>query len=495
MKAWSARPLGPTTLLALLFGLPALASQSQILQDASRLEVQGQFKMAATCLERALENPSLSPADRSQLLFERDRLDRIKIDFPLTKEALFDDLRKAVKGLTSEEFEAWISEGRFDSRTIDRELRFMVSSVSNLFWRYPELSRRRLPPKNSAAYERRVLESCESIRSTAVRERRPYVLPKQFEVAMTVTAQPNAAPDGQTVRAWLPIPREFPFQSGYQLIASSTPVLNTDPPHSTIRSVLLEQAARKDRPTPFRIQYRYTSCGVWFDLKAQPGEPLALPGPELRKYTSEAPHIVFTTEMRSLSEKIAAGETNPCLKARRFYNWIAENIKYSYAVEYSTIRNLGDYCRDRGYGDCGQEALLFMTLCRLNGIPARWQSGWSTFPGAKSIHDWTEIYVAPHGWVPVDPYMGIFAMRYATSLKTAQRLKIRDFYFGGLDQYRLSANSDHNQELSPPKKSMRSDPVDFQRGELEWNGQNIYLDKYSWNLTVTERGWPPGHVE
>src|SRR2546430_10087540 len=33
--------------------------------------------------------------------------------------------------------------------------------------------------------------------------------------------------------------------------------------------------------------------------------------------------------------------------------------------------------------------------------------------------------------------------------------------------YRMAANSDHNQTLKPPKQSMRSDDVDFQRGELE----------------------------
>ena len=101
--------------------------------------------------------------------------------------------------------------------------------------------------------------------------------------------------------------------------------------------------------------------------------------------------------------------------------------------------------------------MLFITLCRLNSIPARWQSGWNTVPGGKTIHDWSEIYLAPYGWMPVDPYMGIFAMRYATALSAAQRREIRDFYFGGLDQYRMAANSDHNQALKPPKQSMRSE--------------------------------------
>ena len=127
-----------------------------------------------------------------------------------------------------------------------------------------------------------------------------------------------------------------------------------------------------------------------------------------------------------------------------------------------------------------------MTLCRYNGIPARWQSGWFTFPGGKTIHDWTEIYIRPWGWIPVDPYMGIFATRYMNALTDKQKEEVRSFYFGGLDQYRMAANSDHCQELDPPKRSLRSDNVDFQRGELEGGNSNIYFDKYSYDLEVNE---------
>ena len=127
-----------------------------------------------------------------------------------------------------------------------------------------------------------------------------------------------------------------------------------------------------------------------------------------------------------------------------------------------------------------------MALCRLNGIPARWQSGWDTFPNATTIHDWCEIYLAPYGWMPVDPYMGIYAMRYATTLKEDQRREIRDFFFGGQDWYRMAANSDHSQTLTPPKRSMRSDDVDFQRGELESGDHNIYFNQYSHHLDWKE---------
>jgi hypothetical protein len=88
--------------------------------------------------------------------------------------------------------------------------------------------------------------------------------------------------------------------------------------------------------------------------------------------------------------------------------------------------------------------------------------------------------------MPVDPYKGIFAMRYANALTPEQKREVRDFYFGGLDYYRMAANSDHNQPLVPAKQSMRSDDVDFQRGELEWDNHNIYFDQYSYDLTWKE---------
>ena len=55
----------------------------------------------------------------------------------------------------------------------------------------------------------------------------------------------------------------------------------------------------------------------------------------------------------------------------------------------------------------------------------------------------------------------------------------------------MAANSDHNQTLNPPKRSMRSDNVDFQRGELEWGDHNIYFDKYSHSLSYTEEKLTP----
>jgi transglutaminase-like putative cysteine protease len=460
--------------------------QSNLLEQASRLEQNGHFKRAASLLTNSLANYKPSDGERKAIEFELDRLARIKQDFPLTKKQLFAELKKSLKELTSHEFELWINEGRFDSREIDGERFFMVSSVSNLFFRYPSLNTRRRPPKQTATYEKAVWENCVQIEAAARTNNKPYVLPKRFHVTMTVTADADAAPAGQTISAWLPIPRRYPFQDEFQLCSSSSPIRHQDPDQSSIRAIFLQQPATSRKPTQFKIEYNYTTWGVFFDIDPSKIQSADSTATELKTFKTQAPHIAFTPEMLALSSNIAGAEPNPCLRAKKFYDWIADHIQYSYAIEYSTIRNIGEYCRSKAYGDCGQEALLFITLCRLNGIPARWQSGWNTFPGAKSIHDWSEIFLAPYGWIPVDPYMGVFAMRYANSLSPEQKRELRDFYFGGLDQYRMAANSDHCQTLTPDKNSMRSDNVDFQRGELEWDNHNIYFDHYSWELNREE---------
>jgi transglutaminase-like putative cysteine protease len=307
---------------------------------------------------------------------------------------------------------------------------------------------------------------------------------------MTVKAEANAAPAGETIRAWLPVPRAFPHQKDFAVISSSPAVTKLAPEDSPIRTAYFEQVAEKDKPTAFTLEYSYAGYGVWFDLKPEEVKPYDKNDAAVREFTREGPHVAFTDGIKELSAQVVGAEKNPVVAARRIYNWITENIKYSYALEYSTIRNISEYCATKGYGDCGQAALLFITLCRYNDIPARWQSGWLTMPGGKTIHDWTEISIQPYGWVPVDPYMGVFAMQYFSGPEEARK-EIRDFYFGGLDQYRMAANSNHSQEFSPPKQSMRSDNVDFQRGEMEFGNTNIYFDKYSYRLDIKEREKTP----
>jgi hypothetical protein len=48
----------------------------------------------------------------------------------------------------------------------------------------------------------------------------------------------------------------------------------------------------------------------------------------------------------------------------------------------------------------------------------------------------------------------------------------------------LIVNDDIGAPLIPAKKFFRSEPWDFQRGELEWQGGNLYFDQWRYKMEV-----------
>jgi transglutaminase-like putative cysteine protease len=471
-----------TGLLSLILAFSAFA-QTNVIAQASQLELKGDFKQACALLNDTISQGQSSPDELKALHWELDRMQRIRKDYNYTHYDLYNDLKAAVKNLTPSEFDDWVNRGWFNERTIDGQNRFFHNEVSNFFFRHPEFAAREIPPPHNGHHERLTLKIVKAIEQAANEEKTPYVLPKTLIATMNLTVNSGVASNGEIIRAWVPIPRHYPFQYDFKLLSSSVPPKSIATEDSPIRSIYFEEPARANHPTEFSYEFEYTIRGVHFNLDPAKITPFDTNDAELEKFTQQQPEIVFTPGIKELSAKIVGDEKNPMLRAKKIYDWLADNLSYSYAIEYSTIRNLSDYCRTNKYGDCGQQAMLFITLCRYNGIPARWQTGWDLFPGDEDIHDWSEIYLAPYGWIPVDPYMANYAMRYITTLTPAEKLTIRDFYFGGLDQYRMNANSDNNQTLHPPKQSFRSDDIDFQRGELEHSGKNIYFDQYTYEFS------------
>ena len=65
--------------------------------------------------------------------------------------------------------------------------------------------------------------------------------------------------------------------------------------------------------------------------------------------------------------------------------------------------------------------------------------------------------------------------------------ELRYFYFGNVDSYRLVANQDYSAVFDPPKTHFRSEPIDFQRGEVEWKGGNLYFNEWKYKMNITAR--------
>jgi transglutaminase-like putative cysteine protease len=232
----------------------------------------------------------------------------------------------------------------------------------------------------------------------------------------------------------------------------------------------------KDQPTIFNMVLEVTNYNEANLILPELIKPYNKKSGLYINHTKEnVPHLVFTDKIKKLSNEIVGGEKNPYLISKKIFTWISNNIPWAGAREYSTIENISEYCLTRGHGDCGIKTLLFMTLCRYNGIPAKWQSGWMLHPGEVNLHDWCEVYFEGYGWVPVDQSFGLVDSDLEDE---------KYFFLGSIDPYHLIVNDDYSSTLFPAKIFPRSETVDFQRGELEWRGGNLYFDKWDYHMEV-----------
>ena len=215
----------------------------------------------------------------------------------------------------------------------------------------------------------------------------------------------------------------------------------------------------------FGAEYSYRETAVYADpLSFTPDAEQ----PDL--YTGEeAPHIVFTPYLRALAAQLTEGITSPAEKAKRIYDYVTLNVRYHFQPSYFVHESIAENCARSRRGDCGIMALTFITLCRIAGIPARWESGFAVAPGDAGCHDWARFYVAPKGWMYAD-------CSYGASMARRGDEVLRRHYFGSLDTGRMVANSAFEAPFDPPMLGFRSDPYDNQSGEMEADGVGLYGD-------------------
>lgn len=433
----------------------------------------GEFKTARVSIERVLTGGGLTPAERDAFEFEAERMHRIGLDFSLSAQEAQDKLRAQIPDLRPEEFAAWDAAGLLEHRVIDGNARYFNRAPSNLFRLSADARARRAKqtPFNDGPLEQAHPHHRE-IRDAVLASKQTSVAPRRVHVTQSITVEPDAVPAGETVRAWLPYPRALPGQQEDIRLVASDPAMHTIASESTMqRTVYVERPARAGQPTTFSITYELTIFGQYHPI--DPAKVTRLePTRELAPYLGERPpHIVFTDDLRKFSREAVGDERNPYRIAEKLFLAV-DRIPWAGALEYSTLRNISDYALHAGHADCGQQTLLLMTLLRLNGIPARWQSGMIFSDGDyDNLHDWGWLYLAPYGWVPMDVTFGRL---------DAGDPQLDMFYLGGLDAYRIAFNDDYSQPFAPPKQHFRSETVDLQRGEVEWRGGNLYFDKWDY---------------
>jgi transglutaminase-like putative cysteine protease len=436
----------------------------------------GDFAGAGQAIAAAL--PGASASDARVLQYQRERMRRIRLDFNQDAASVEARVRREIPDLTDAEFARWDAQGLFERMDIDGQRRYFNRTASNLFRISAEARARRADPQPFTASP---LESINPIHREVVALARAQhsdsVAPRRVRITQSLTVDADAVPAGETVRAWIPYPRAIPGQQDDIRFVSSEPAAHEIAPESALqRTVYLEKPAHAGAKTAFSVTYEVTLSARHFDVEADKVAAAAIT-PALAPFVAErAPHVVFTDDLRAFSRQVVGDEKNPWRIAQKLYAAV-DRIPWAGAREYSTISNISDYALHAGHADCGQQTLLFITLLRLNGIPARWQSGMMfAANGYWNLHDWGQLYIAPYGWMPMDVTFG--------------RLDDPDpavagFYLGGLDAWRVAFNDDYSRPFAPEKQHFRSETVDLQRGEAEWSGGNLYFNQWDYDFVAT----------
>ncbi len=431
-------------------------------EDVLKLKNYGDFAGAQKMIDYFMTK-DIPNALRKRLEIEKDVL---KVmggnEYPYTYEEALEIMTSHLRDFKEEELQYLKEISAADWIYVDGTVHFQRRFYENLIKTRPDLAERVMVEDVDDAQANELKQKLLNDNVHYMKEKGGRTV--RTQIRATIKAQKDAEEVGRKVTVHLPIPKICQQVSKVDIIAASPEITKIADEDAAQRTVCFETELKADQE--FMVEYAYDYHVDYVEL-----DPAKASEEQPDFCTNEqAPHIRFTPYLQELLKEIIGDETNPIIKARKIYDFVTTKVMYSYMREYFTIECIPEYAAINLKGDCGVQALLFITLCRMTGIPARWQSGLYATEFYTGCHDWAQFYVAPYGWVFADLSFGGSAWRMGNTERW-------NYYFGNLDIFRMPANSEIQMEFTPEKKWLRIDPIDNQRGEIEYEDHGLSFDQ------------------
>lgn len=441
-------------------------------EDILRRKLHGDFDGAVALIDRKLKEDLPEPL-RQCFLAQRELIVRLPDDYPYTEEKALERIREHIPDFTAEELRERIDRGQIDWIYVNGEPRLVRSFYGTLCKTYSDFSAR-LTGEEGKNHQESGAKRQAMLNRAMNKIKQNGCMTVYSRCRAEIRMKDGAFRPGETVRVHLPIPAACIQQSDIRLLGFSHQPTHIAPETAPQRTVYWEK--KLDENETFWVEYSFVHRAPYTD-------PASIkPADEQPKFDLEEqhPHIVFTPYIRMLTAELTLGLTSPVDKARAIYDFVSQSVRYAFMRDYFGLESIAENCARNLRGDCGVQAMLFITLCRCAGIPARWQSGLVAEPDNMGCHDWAMFYVAPHGWMFADCSFGGAARR-------AQNEERRKFYFGNLDPYRMVANGAVQAPFDPLKTHWRADPYDSQMGEIEYSDRGLRFNETERNMIMLEQ--------
>ena len=417
-------------------------------QEIERLKQTGRIAAAREACLKLLEEVA-EPQLRACLRAESHRMGRTARQFCVTRDRALELIRAEWPEFSSRQLDDLIERKRIDYRLVEGEVRFLDNFLDSLRV-YPAEVPGLLPdsPSDTAARD-----------SMLKRMRDAGGASRIITVKAKISVPGKRV--GETVRAWLPIPARAPQQSQIEILSMTEGgvVAREDAPARTV----FWESTEIDT---FEVAYRYRIDAPYVDstAPAPSSHVVDAPSPCGADLAEIRPHALFTPYLKALTDSLVHRIERPFDRARVIYDYLTGHVDYRYQPDYAQLDAIADNCAKSLRGDCGVMALTFVTMCRIAGVPARWQSGLYVSSDYIGPHDWAMFYTEEYGWLWADVSFGSSSRR---SGDEARRLH----HFGNLDPWRMVSNSEFQAEFEPPSDGVRWDPFDNQMGEATVDGR------------------------
>ena len=323
---------------------------------------------------------------------------------------------------------------------------------------------------------------------------------RTFEVTMRVEV---LKPEGAT-RVWLPLPsmqeKDWirPMGNLWQGNAASAQLVR-NPNYGA--EMLYAEWANGDKPV-LEVTSRIATRDRCLDL-SRSGQAAPMSRADRHRYTRATKLLPTDGIVKKTALDITQGIKTDQAKARAIYEWIVDN----------TFRNpqtrgcgLGDirFMLETGdlSGKCADLNALYVGLSRAAGLPARdvygirvadsrfgYKSLGKSGDISKAQHCRAEVWLAGHGWVPVDPAdvrkVVLEEQPGGLSLTDDKVVDVRKRLFGAWEMNWLAYNTAHDLPL-PGSRNVTVPFLMYPQGETA-SGLLDSLDPAAFSYRITSR--------
>lgn len=380
----------------------------------------------------------------------------VRMSYTLDEDALNAELARAYPEWVAAGGDARKAARGLEALVIDGKTMYTPDVVPNLQFRNMDLMHADKKKKNDL-YASLITNMVQRFAEVGPKEPwKTYDYPATYIGKHSVSIPREKLPATGLFKMWFPLPVTLAYQQPVGVLSIELANYVKLPPSTSgsISTLYMEVPLEElTGPLNAEVRFKFTHYEQHFNVDPALVGSYDTTDPDYIEYTRSQGNVVVTPDIKATAVRVAGGEKNPYLAARKLYDYMMKTIDYSFMPHllFYPRSNLAEsaYMHEYKVGDCGAQGAYFASLCRAIGIPARVPGGFQLFTNNFGSHFWAEFYVPNYGWLPVDPSVGQMSL-YTTNVDEATKQAYTDFFFGHQDAYRCVMQTNVDEPFVPP---------------------------------------------